>query len=283
MVEKKNTSREVVKVIEKVFQENNPNIFVAGTVGSNHLTEIHGDIDVFVILCEHPEPPEELAFKHKEIIRIFRSVTRELKRKSITASVFTEFRMEEFSRYVCKMRMSENSTLIHLKVYPTPLSIKYWQVNPVAKGYFENVVTVFYEREGAQKKLRNMVDRFPDPSLTMRIEFLRSLAYETLECLMLSDLPSEFLVYEGFNKLFYIVKYVSIELLNQKEYSKKARMTWDDVHLSRFQLPSVMNRFIEFCSQHKDANRLNFSVEDLVCYFEQIISIIEKQFVVNKR
>jgi hypothetical protein len=283
VLSKVDISSEVAKEIGKAFQKNKPDIFIAGMVGSAFLTDVHGDIDVFVILGEEQESQEELASKHKEIIRIFREIRAELKSKNIVALVFTEFRMEEICRYLGRIDNNETLTLIHLKLYPTPSSIEFWQTNAVAKGYFKNVTRLFYGKDDAHEKLASFIERLSDPSERVRLEFLRSLSYETYEYLALSDLPSELLIYEGFNKLSYIVKYASIEMLNHRDYSLKSRMTWQDVCLNRHKLPNVMTQCIEFCTLHRDEERLHVSVEELLHFFELITSAIEKEASVYKR
>jgi hypothetical protein len=283
MIDKSEVSNKVIEAIEKMFQKYKPDVFIAGIVGSVYPIDIHGDIDVFVILGEQQKTQTEVISKHKEVIGIFNNVLKELERENIAASIFTEFRMEEFSRYLCKVKRNEKLALIHLKIYPTPFSIEHWQTNPVAKGYFSNIVNVFYAKEGAHEKLNDLISRLPDPPDVMRLEFLRSLSFETYEYLMLSNLPSEFLVYEGFNKLSYVVKYLSIELLNRIEYSQKAKMTWQDVYTNRGKLPEVIVECIDFCTIKKDLDRLELSTDKLLYYFEQVIDTIEKAPVIAKK
>lgn len=204
MTDRKEICNKAIKIIEKAFQEMKPDLLIAGIVGSAYLTDIHGDIDVFVILSESQESQEKMMLKHKETVQVFDVVKRKLRDNNIAVSIFTEFRMEEFSRYLRKSKEDEDFVLIHLKIYPTPNSIEYWQTNAVAKGYFSNIVSVLYEKNNAYKKLRSSVDQFPDPSAKTRIEFLRALSYETYEYLRLSDLPPNLLLYEGFNKFSFI-------------------------------------------------------------------------------
>lgn len=66
------------------------------------------------------------------------------------------------------------------------------------------------------------------------------------------------------------------------EYSQKARMTWSDVYQNKSKLPKVVTDCIEFCMLHKDSQRLEFSLEELVRYFELAIRIIEEEFVAKK-
>lgn len=272
-MEAKNKER-IIKIIEHTFNEIKPDIMMAGLVGSGQSTKIHGDFDIFIVLGETEDARKNFA-RHKQVLQIFDRIRYKLNEENISISVFTEFRMEEFSRYLLK-NTKQNQCLFHLKIYPTLESISYWQANSVAKGYFSNIKQVFYEHDNFGEKLANYVNGFPVPDSKKRYEFLRSLAYETYEYLILSNLPTDYLLIEGLNKLYYIVKYVSLELLNCKEYSK-LNLGWQDVLNRKNSLPSQISKCIDFLSINLERENFQFSLEDLTNLFELMIFAIEKE------
>jgi len=266
----------LIKALQGEFNKIKPRILVVGIVGGVYPSDVHGDIDIFTVLARDKEEPKELAFRHSQLISILQRVGDTIAKEGGSLITFTEFRMEEFSRYTSiHNRKSGKNLFIHLKVYPTPSEIRYWQNSAVAKGYFKNIFKILYEYGNGVSYLNKVIDSLPEPSLHERLEFLRSLFYETYEYLKLSRMPRKLLKYEGFNKLAYIVKYLSIELLNQKEYCVKAQMTWKEVYKSRAKLPNPVRNCIEFIDRNLNATKLDFPVSVLRQYFKDTHTIMD--------
>ena len=96
-----------------------------------------GDIDIFSFLNDFDDTNNSLFQKHSELISSLKLIQEELLEKDIRLTVFTEFRLEEFSRYLSKKgRQIQKMSLLHLKVYPSPTSVKEWQQKVITYSYF---------------------------------------------------------------------------------------------------------------------------------------------------
>lgn len=200
--------------------------------------------------------------------------------QGISVAVFTEFRMEEISRYLLNTHPDPSSLLLHLKVYPTLSSIIFWQTRVIARGYFENIGEILYKTATGEESLRKFLSSIPLVSSKEILEFLRSLAYETYEYLCLSTMPQNFLKHEGMNKLSYIVKFLAIDLLNHTDYySKVKRMTWIDLYskIQNLTAPEFISlkTMVSYVNKNINAHRNSISFDELRTRLQEICSIID--------
>ncbi|UCG41727.1 MAG: hypothetical protein JSU73_07455 [candidate division WOR-3 bacterium] len=165
---------------------------------------------MFAILKAKSAAPPEMKRAHKAVVSAVEAAVRRLSRRGIIIGVFTEFRMEEFSRFLLRNVPRQRLLLVHLKVYPTLPSVGIWQSRSVARGYFANVASILYHSGRRRPDSEILSSRLALPSRREQLEHLRSLAYEVIEYVAVSGLPEQFIVTEGVNKLGYIANYLSL-------------------------------------------------------------------------
>ncbi len=205
----------VIKYIDKRIREilisNNSKIALIGYVGSLSPKKISGDIDIFCFLNENePNNASDSISKHKELNLSFSLIQNELFDKNVNLSVFTEFRLEEHSRYLAKKKMSSPDYLLHLKVYPTINSVLDWQQKAIAYNYFNSISKIIYSSVDHTKMIEHLRLKIPKPTISEKIDFLRMLVYEMNDYLFLGNLPSSFVELEMKNKSIYISNYLSV-------------------------------------------------------------------------
>jgi hypothetical protein len=235
--------------LSSILHRRKPRVYAVGTVGSGSALSDHGDLDVFAILTAKGAAPLEMKRAHKAVVSAVEAAVQRLSERDIIIGVFTEFRMEEFSRYLLRNGPGQQLLLVHLKVYPTLPSVGIWQSRPVARGYFANVASILYHSGRRRPDSEILFGGLALPSRREQLELLRSLAYEVIEYVAVSGLPERFIVTEGVNKLGYIAKYLSLCWTGEMRYEEVAAASWEDaVHASR-RTPTPIQRAISYVAR----------------------------------
>lgn len=204
--------------LNTLLTEKKSNIAIIGFVGSLSPKSDSGDIDIFSFLSDSIDiTNDNLLKKHRELISSIKIIQDELKQKSVALNVFTEFRLEEFSRFTAIKYDEYKNFLLHLKVYPNPPSILDWQQRAITYNYFSNISRIVYKTINEANLLNYLKESIPKPKLHEKVDFLRMLIYEMTEYIELGNLPKELKYFEIKNKLNYISDYLINYLFEYEE------------------------------------------------------------------
>jgi len=260
----------VIKYIsERLFYlltEMNSKIAIVGFVGSLSPKTDSGDIDIFSFLSDSDKIGESYLQRHKELISSIKIIQNELKEKKINLSVFTEFRLEEFSRFNSKQDNKYKDVLLHLKVYPTPSSVLEWQQKAITFSYFSNISRVIYRTTSEASLFEYLKKNIPQPNLNEKVDFLRMLIYEMAEYIELGNLPKDLKNLELKNKLTYVSDYLINYLFEYEEIRLKETSIAD-----KRKILSFRKKITELKSKVNTSN-----IDDNAVLLDQYFNIIEE-------
>ncbi len=257
----------------EILTNNKSSIALIGYVGSLSPTKISSDIDLFCFLNEKHTDALNSFSKHKELITTIRIIQNELFIKKINLSVFTEFRLEEYFRYLSYKKDCYDNYLLHLKVYPSPESVINWQQRTIAYNYFENVSKIIYKSVDETRIIAFLKNNIPKPIITEKIEFLRMLVYELNEYLLLGNLPSKLVNIELKNKSLYISSYLNDCLFEYKDSLIKI------ANIPKKKKIIILKEKIEKIKDILNSSTNNLNINTLNNIFDSLFLIVEEAYI----